>query len=198
MKGKLLGLAGKTGSGKNHVAGLLVQRGWRSLDLDLVAHRALEILQDEIVRTFGTEVLINGKIDRRLLGGIVFSSPENLEKLEQITYPWIDEETRRWIDSDPEIPAVIHAINLHKTTLPRLCDAVIWVKAPRSLRKKRVIRRDNRPWEQIKGRFSSQRRLNTKLFSQDAETYSVRNSGNDVSLNMSLDRILHRLYDWEG
>jgi dephospho-CoA kinase len=163
-----------------------------------VAHRALDNLQDEIVRTFGSGILVNGKIDRGLLGGIVFSSPANLEKLEQITYPWIDEETRRWIASEPGIPAVIHAVNLHKTTLPRLCDAVIWVKAPSSLRKKRVIRRDNRPWEQIKGRFRSQRRLNPKLFSKGAETYSVRNSGNDVSLNMSLDRILHRLYDWEG
>ncbi len=190
---KLIGITGKTGSGKNHIAELLEKRGWRTLDLDLVAHQSLEILAERIEESLGPGLLSDGKIDRRELGRRVFSNPALLELLEKITYPWIEKETRRWIAEKPDIPAAIHAINLHKTSLPEDCDAVIWVNAPAGKRRKRVMKRDNRPWKELKGRFRSQNGLNPKLFSSRAEIYRVRNSGNDASLNASLDRILSRL-----
>jgi len=189
----LIGVAGKTGSGKNYVAGLLEQRGFRSLDLDLVAHRALDTLADTIEGELGPGLIRNGIIDRKELGQRVFSSPERLALLEHLLYPRIELETKKWISEEPETSAVIHAVNLHKTSLVKECDAIIWVKASALKRRKRVISRDNRPWNELKGRFRSQNGLNPKLFSSDAEIYSVRNSGNDVSLNASLDRILRRL-----
>ena len=190
---KLIGIAGKTGSGKNYVAGLLEQKGWRSLDLDLVAHRALDSLSEIIEKKLGPGLLKNGSINRAELGRKVFSDQDALKLLEAITYPWIEKETRKWILEDPDTPAVIHAVNLHKTSLIKDCDAIIWVKASVFKRRKRVITRDKRSWKELKGRFRSQNGLNSKLFSQDAEIYNVRNSGNDASLNASLDLILHRL-----
>jgi len=189
----LIGVAGKIGSGKTYVAGLLEQRGFRSLDLDLVAHGVLDSLSDTIEKEIGPGLLQEGKIDRRKLGYRVFSNPQLLDVLEKITYPRIEEETRIWLSEKSDSPAVIHAVNLHKTTLVEDCDAIIWVKAPFYIRRKRVISRDNRPWKELKGRFRSQNGLNSKLFSQNAEIYNVRNSGNDASLNASLDRILRRL-----
>ncbi len=190
---KLIGIAGKTGAGKNYIAELLEQRGWRTLDLDLVAHKSLEALSLSLGEQFGPDIFVGGKIDRKELGRRVFSSPSSLQLLENMTYPWIEEQTRRWIAEDPEAPAAIHAINLHKTSLVEECDLIIWVTAPSALRKKRVMVRENRAWKELKGRFRSQNGLNSKLFSSRAEIYSVRNSGNVASLNASLDRILHRL-----
>jgi dephospho-CoA kinase len=189
----IIGIAGKTGAGKNYVAGLLEQRGWRTLDLDSTAHRALDALSDVIEEKLGPGLLRHGSIDRAELGRRVFADKALLEELEKITYPWIEEEARRWLSEYPEIPAALHAVNLHKTSLTGDCNAVIWVKAPFLRRRRRVISRDNRPWKELRGRFRSQNRLNPKLFSSDAEIYSVRNSGNDASLNASLDRILRRL-----
>jgi len=195
---KLIGLAGKIGSGKSYVADILQRRGWRVLDLDTVAQRALKVFKDEIVQAFGSDILVNGHIDRKRLAAKVFTGPRCLEKLEAITYRWIEDETRRWIDLEPAVPAVIHAVNLHKTSLPKICDAIIWVKASRHIRKHRVIQRNHQSWERIKGRFDSQKRLRPKLFAPHAEIYSVRNSGNDASLNSSLNRIFRRLYGLEG
>ncbi len=189
----LIGIAGKIGSGKNHVASLLEKRGFRSLDLDLVAHGVLDSLSETIERKLGPGLLIDGKLNRKELGRQVFSDENMLKNLENITYPVIEDETRKWLVEDPDVPAVIHAVNLHKTSLVKECDAVIWVKASFFQRRRRVISRDKRPWKELKGRFRSQNRLNSKLFSQDAEIYSVRNSGNDASLTASLDRILRRL-----
>ncbi|MDF1568451.1 MAG: dephospho-CoA kinase [Spirochaetaceae bacterium] len=189
----LIGIAGKIGSGKSHVARLLEERGWRTLDLDIVAHRALKEKTREIVDIFGDGLLVDGHIDRKALGHLVFSDEESLRRLEEVTYPWIEEKTREWIAEDKETPAAIHAINLHKTKLHEECDAVIWVSAPRRVRKKRVAKRDNRPWKELKDRFRSQKALNPKVFSQHAEIYSVRNSKNDASVNASLERVLRRL-----
>ncbi len=190
----LIGIAGKTGSGKNHVASMLEERGWRTLDLDLTGHEVLESLAEEIEEQLGPGLLnLSGRIDRKILGSLVFSNPEKLNILEKLTYPWIEEKVLEWLDSDPDTPAAIHAINLHKTDLQNKLDAIIWVKAPKYIRKKRVINRDTKPWKELKGRFRSQNRLNPKLFFSDAEIYSVRNSGNDRSLSTSLDKILSRL-----
>jgi len=183
----LLGIAGKIGSGKSRVAALLEERGWRTLDLDVVAHDALEACRDAVLREFGTT-------NRRELAAVAFSDAAALRRLEDITYPWIETEARRWLDSETDRPAAIHAINLHKTDLVKDCDAILWVRCPRCVRRRRVVARDGRPWSELKHRFRAQRGLNPKLLPCDAEIYSVRNSGNDASLVDALDRVLERLF----
>jgi len=137
----LIGLAGKTGSGKNYVAGLLEQRGFRALDLDLVAHRVLDTLGETIEEKFGPGLVRDGIIDRKELGQRVFSNREQLVLLESLLYPRIELEAKKWISEEPDTSAVIHAVNLHKTSLVKECDAIIWVKASTLKRRKRIISR---------------------------------------------------------
>ncbi len=190
----VVGLAGQTGAGKNYVAERLEELGWRTLDLDIVGHRVLDEMSGEIEKQLGPGILgPEGKVDRRKLGERVFSRPDLLAVLESITYPRIEALTMEWIAESPDIPAAVHAVNLHKVDLYKKLDAILWVHAPRRIRKKRVMARDNRDWKELKGRFEAQKGLNPKLFSTDAEIYSVRNSGNRRSLDRQLERILRRL-----
>ena len=189
----LIGIAGKTGAGKNYVASLLEERGWRVLDLDEVAHRALDARAGEIEAALGPGLLKDGAVDRRRLGEIVFSRRTALTALEEITYPWIEEQTRKWLDEEPGRPAAVHAINLHKTNLPEEMTALLWVWAPPWVRRRRVMERDGRSWKDLKGRFEAQKGLGPKLFSSRAETFNVRNSKNRAALERRLDRVLDRL-----
>lgn len=189
----LIGIAGKTGAGKNFIADLLKERGWRVLDLDAVGHRVLDVHAEDIETAFGPGLLKDGVIDRRQLGRIVFAQSAALMRLEKLTYPWIEEETRKWIEEHPERPAAIHAVNLHKTQLMKKLNALIWVWAPVWVRKRRVMERDGQSWKDLKGRFRAQRRLSPKLFSSYAEIYNVRNSKKRAVLERRLDRILDRL-----
>ncbi|RLW69614.1 MAG: dephospho-CoA kinase [spirochete symbiont of Stewartia floridana] len=183
----ILGIAGKMGAGKNLIASILEERGWRTLDLDSLAHQILDQNAVVIESEFGSEVIdAEGKINRRSLGAKVFNCPPLLRKLESITYPLIERETLGWLAADTSVSVAIHAINLHKTALPQRCDAILWVHASRRQRRKRVMARDGRPWNEIKARFKSQNKLKPKLFSPYAETYSIKNSGN-------LGRTRHRL-----
>ena len=190
----LLGIAGRTGAGKNLVASLLEKKGWRTLDLDVVAHQVLNSAADLVHAEFGPGLVDDqGMVDRRVLGAKVFDQPHLLRKLESITYPLIEEKAKAWIAEGLGIPAAIHAVNLHKTAYLKRFDAIIWVHAPRFIRRKRVMAREGRPWSELKGRFKSQKGLNPKLFSSHAETYRVRNSGNPKRLERRLEEILRRL-----
>ena len=88
---KVIGLTGGVGSGKSTVAQFLAELGAVILDADKVGHEVLkpgtEVWQ-EVVAAFGQQILtLNGDIDRKKLGEIVFSNPDLLSRLNKIMHP---------------------------------------------------------------------------------------------------------------
>jgi dephospho-CoA kinase len=93
-----IGLTGGIGTGKSVVAQVLEELGAVILNADLVGHEAYlpgAPAYEDIVAEFGKEVVAaDGSIDRKKLGPIVFSSPEKLARLNQITHPRMKEMMR--------------------------------------------------------------------------------------------------------
>ena len=87
----VIGLTGGIGTGKSEVASLLQSRGAAVISADEVGHEAYAPDSEswrEVVDTFGKEILQpSGEIDRQKLGAIVFSDPQQLEKLNAIMHP---------------------------------------------------------------------------------------------------------------
>jgi len=186
----LLGIVGKSGSGKNYVAGILEGLGFRSLDLDIVSHRCLIILSGQIDDALGPGLLSDGVVDRVKLGRLVFSDPLALRRLEELTYPCVELEARRWLAEYSGSPLAIHGVNLHKTSLAEQCSAFIWLEAGWLRRYLRVLRRDGRSLRDAWLRFRSQRGLSPNLFPKNAEVYKVRNARSGESLRASLEYVL--------
>lgn len=74
---KIIGITGKSGSGKTAFASLLAQKlHCNYIDVDKIGHMALyrpEIL-DELCKKFGDGILDeNGNLDRKKVGNIVFT-----------------------------------------------------------------------------------------------------------------------------
>lgn len=190
----LIGIAGKTGAGKSAAASILERLGWRTLDLDETAHQVLDEASGLIEKEFGPEVVDdNGKVNRNKLGAQVFAKPRLLVKLEALTYPLIEKRTLEWYEENAGVPAAIHAVNLHKTVLPKYCKAILWIDTNWRIRRKRVMLRDAQTWLHLKGRFKIQRGLNPKLFLPNAEIYRIRNTGNLDNLELQLAEVLRRL-----
>ena len=90
-------------SGKNYVCSIFEKKGWFSVDADILVHQAIDqstklILNsfNEIAQSQNINLLDDeGKINRRELGKILFSSPELLEKQEKIVYPVITKMVRK-------------------------------------------------------------------------------------------------------
>ena len=87
----VIGLTGGIGTGKSEVARLLQSLGASVISADEVGHEAYipnSESWNEVVNTFGKEILQpSGEIDRQKLGAIVFSDPQQLEKLNAIMHP---------------------------------------------------------------------------------------------------------------
>ena len=84
-------LSGGIGSGKSEVRRVLSELGVRTIDADSVGHTVLEPegAAFEGVGSRWPEVVIDGRIDRRALGAIVFGDQTALRELEEKTHPAI-------------------------------------------------------------------------------------------------------------
>src|SRR3972149_12230485 len=94
----VIGLTGGIGSGKSTVARMLERRGAKLLSADVVGHEVYEPgrpAYQEIVGAFGRQIVgADGKIDRKKLGPIVFSDPEQLRRVKAVTHPRVKERKR--------------------------------------------------------------------------------------------------------
>lgn len=104
-----LGLTGGIACGKTTVAQELARRHWQVIDTDELAREVVEpgtIGYEKVVDAFGPIVLDSQKrIDRRILGGIVFSSECKRILLNSILHPLIRARWQsRWHQLELENP----------------------------------------------------------------------------------------------
>ena len=89
----IIGLTGGIGTGKTQVAKSLEELGAAVVNADLLGHEVYKPQTEgwrEVVAAFGEQVVgPDGDIDRRALGGIVFSDEDALRRLNAITHPRI-------------------------------------------------------------------------------------------------------------
>lgn len=163
---KLICITGKMASGKNYVCSQFEKKGWFSVDADVLVHQAIDKSSQLILNTFNEIARAqninlldgNGKINRRELGKILFSSSELLEKQEKIVYPVITEMVRQIILEHDKV--ILNATVLFKTPdLLKMCEAVVFVQSNTIKRLLRARHRDFLPYKQILRRFKTQKGL---------------------------------------
>lgn len=159
---KIIGITGGTGCGKTTALNELERRGALLIDCDAVYHRMLETdrpMLDEIEKYFPGAV-IDGKLDRKALGAVVFTDEEALRDLNIITHRHINLEIRRILREhamNGGTLAAIDAIELFSSGLAKRCIATIGVIADREVRIDRIMRRDGISREYAMMRVNAQR-----------------------------------------
>jgi dephospho-CoA kinase len=172
----VVGLVGKVGCGKSTVSGILAKEyKFTALDVDKFGHSALEWEKDNIVGNFGTGILdSSGKIDRQVLGNLVFRNAEKLSILNSIVHPRMKKEITDIITKHPKKRYIIDAALLFEMGLDELCDYVVSVEAPEDIIRARV--KLYRKWDDCKidGVLHAQRYLD---FFKDKSHFSIFNNG---------------------
>lgn len=161
---KIIGVTGPTGSGKSTITAYLKGKGCYIIDADRLGRQALQKGSDCLVQTcvaFGDDILnADGTLNRQLLAKKAFSTPENTQRLNNITHPWICMQVIKIIDdirksaSNPVI--MFDAAVLFESKMDVLCDSVIAVVAPLEIRKERIMKRDNLTPENADIRINAQ------------------------------------------
>ncbi len=138
------------------------------IDADKIGHSVLldKEVCSKIVETFGHGILNeDGTINRKKLGEVVFSSPADLQFLNSITHPVIEdrimESLKEW-ETSVDV-AVIDAALLIEAGMTKLVDKIILVVASREVQLKRIIERDGLTFEEASKRIHAQLPIEKRL-----------------------------------
>jgi dephospho-CoA kinase len=155
----IVALTGGIGSGKSAAGDCFEDLGAVVVDADQLARDVVERGTDgfdELVATFGDEILTNGVLDRSKLGAIVFANPIELKKLEEIIHPRVSEAFAEIVDESPMDSVVIYQIPILVETAGReRFDYVITVETDLEIRKSRLKERGMKGYE-IEARIQAQ------------------------------------------
>ena len=156
-------LIGPTGSGKSTVTALMRQWGGvEVLDADAIAHEVNNspAAAAAIAKAFPGVRRPDGTIDRPALAAIVFSYPEELQRLVSITFPLILAECENRMEKLSRASrvraCVLDAPTLFESGGDQLCDVIVSVVTPREERLRRVLARDGITREAAEARMKNQ------------------------------------------
>ena len=188
-----VGLTGPAGSGKSTVAAMLAEAGCAVVDADRAAHELYfsgSELAKALAREFGDHILRpDGSVDRGVLGGIVFASPEARNALNALVHPPLVAELKRRLDAlgDAGIPiAVLDAALLLQWHADRLVEVVVGVWAPNDLRLARLVA-SGLPRDVAVGRVDAQM---TESALRDGSDGVIENTGSLDDLRAVVERLL--------
>ncbi len=156
---KKIGITGGIGSGKSVVGQILEamhfpvyysdQQSKILVDTDLV-------IREELIKLLGTEVYLDGKLNRPFLSHQLFSNDELRLKINQIIHPKVREAFTNWVSKQSSNLVFNEAAILFETGAYKSMDYNILVTAPLELKIERVLKRDNITINEIQDRISKQ------------------------------------------
>lgn len=169
---KVIGVVGGMGSGKSTIVGLVSEIvNTYVINADAIGHSILKKGNPgyiPVLETFGDQILeLDGEINRSALAKIVFSDPEQLQKLNNISHPLIHNRVKKEIDFALKNKSydyiVVDAALLIEIRLVELVHQVWGVYVPQEVQVQRVMLRNSLskeealrriraqlPWDQIK------------------------------------------------
>ena len=189
----VVGLTGGIGTGKSEAARYLVSLGAALIDADLVGHEAYQPHAEawvRVVEAFGEGVLLpNGEIDRRNLGAIVFSDPEQLARLNGIMHPLMARMVQDKIEAlrnEGADVVVVEAALLFEAGWDSLVQEVWVTDAPEEAVIHRLEQRNGMSEEEARKRLSSQMSRLERLERADCV---IDNSGDLAKMKKAIDEL---------
>lgn len=170
---RIIGLTGGIGTGKTTVSHYLATAYHLPvLDADIYARVAVQLgspVLKLIAERYGSDVLLpDGTLNRRQLGQIVFSSPDERRWLEQQIHPYVRD---RLVEAIHELPPqntpVLVVPLLFEAGMTDLVTEIWVVRCSRQQQMERLMQRDQLTLEQAQARINSQMPIEEKAARAD-------------------------------
>lgn len=193
---RLIAITGGIGSGKSVISKILRTWGFKVFDCDIEAKILMdssEAIKRRIVEEISQEAIVNGKINRSVLSGIVFRDKDKLSILNSIVHGEVRKEILRWAERNSNCAILfVETAILYTSGLNDCIFAELRVEASEDVRLERVIKRNGLTAEHIKSRIDSQRK-DTKPDNPVETVFRIDNSG-DVAVLPQIKNVLNLLF----
>ncbi len=180
-------LTGGIASGKSTATIMLSLFGFRFIDADKIAHQIIETQHQKIINIFGETSIVDGKVDRKALGKIIFSNKEKKKELEELMHPLIYKEIlaqSKRQDKHQKPYLIDIPLFFEKGNYP-IAESVV-VYTPKSKQIQRLMDRDNITKEEAIQKIESQMPIEEK---RNNATYVIDNSGNLKLLEQECEKV---------
>ena len=179
-----IGIAGGIGSGKSYVCQYIRQQGFEVYDCDAAAKRLIRTspeIRQQLTDLIGPETFSpDGEFNKAVVARFLLASERNAKAIDAIVHPAVfrdfEESGLQWLESGI----------MFESGIDRLMDAVVAVIAPKEIRIKRVMERDNISREKVlewMDRLLPQREVIRRA------TYVIINDGN-ANIEQQLNKII--------
>ena len=147
-----LAITGSIGMGKSTVAEMFERAGVPLFDADAVV-RDLQANDPELIAAIDRRfpgTVAGGVLDRDRLSRLVLGYPAELEALEAIVHPEVQEARAKFLKENEDAPALLFDIPLlFETGGEKAFDKIIVVSAPDTVQRQRVLARPGMTEEKL-------------------------------------------------
>lgn len=190
---KVIGLTGGIASGKSTVSELLTVFGFKVVDADKAARKAVEKGSKglaQVRETFGEDAIDeNGEMDRQYMGDLIFNQPEKRLELNAIVHPIVreimEDEKNEYLNQGFNV--IMDIPLLYENELENTVDEVWVVYTSESIQMDRLMQRNDLSLEDAKARVYSQISIDKKSRMAD---HVIDNLGDKLELKQNLERLL--------
>ena len=192
---RVIGLTGGIGCGKSLVAQFFAELGALVIDADQLARTAIQRGSagfDEVIATFGDSILLNGEINRKVLGELVFKDSAARGRLEAIIHPFVRKKFKDAVASLRDNEVLVYEIPLIVETNARNhFDMVITVESEYENRVER-LRARGLHLSEIDLRIASQA---TRAQREEVADFVIENNGTHDELLRQVENIWDSIHD---
>ena len=156
-----IGVSGKSGSGKSSVSRYISKAlNFTLIDLDIVSKNIRNEYKNEIQKLVNEDIIVDGEIDSKKLGSILFENKDMMNKYNLFIYERQKEILEEYKNED----IVIDSMFLPIMDIFNDLDVKIFVTCKDEIREKRVTSRDNITREYFLSRDKNSLNYDVTLF----------------------------------